>query len=99
MANMKRYTFKDGHQITSRLDAEEILRRMDRLDWLRVLTEGYEEGTGRQICEKSIRAYEKAENFTGIIRLSIIEKDFISMMMEGNTDQRDIETLSFYLKY
>lgn len=99
MTQMKRYTFADGHQITSKLDAQEILKRMDRLDWLRVLTEGYEEGCGRQICEKAIKAYDKTENFTGIIRLSIHEKDFISMMMEGNTDQKDIETLSFYLKY
>ena len=96
---MKRYTFKDGHQITSKLSAKEITKRMDRLDWLRVLTEGYEEGEGFNICQKAIKAYNKTDNFTGIIRLTTIEKDFLSYLLEDTMlSDRDINVLSFYLK-
>lgn len=96
---MKRYTFNDGHQITSNLTIKEILKRMNRLDTLRVLTEGFTEGEGRKICEKALKAYNKTENFTGIIRLTTLEKDFLGYMLESefNTNE-DIETINFYLK-
>lgn len=32
----------------------------------------------KRFTKKVIRAYNKEENFTGIIRLNIIEKDFLS---------------------
>jgi hypothetical protein len=41
----------------------------------------YEYGTGKEIHEKVIRAYNKEENFTGIIRLNIIEKDFYPIVL------------------
>lgn len=95
---MKRYTFKDGHQVTSKLEAKELVKRMNRLDWLRVITEGYTEGEGRSICEKALKAYNKTENFTGIIRLTTLEKDFLGYMLEDNDDEKDIEVINFYLK-
>lgn len=96
---MKRYTFTNGYQITSNLTANEVLERMNRLDWLRVLTEGYEEGEGRSICEKAVKAYNKKDNFTGIIRLTVLEKDFLGYMLENefNTD-KDIEVIRFYIR-
>lgn len=96
---MYRYTFRDGHTITSKLEKEEMLERMNRLDWLRVLTEGYTYGVGAGICQKALRAYDKAENFTGIIRLTLEEKDFIGYMLESDmlTD-RDIAVLEYYLR-
>lgn len=95
---MKRYTFSDGHTITSKLDSKEVLKRMDRLDWLRVLTEGYEEGEGKSICDKARKAYDKTDNFTGIIRLSLLEKDFLGYMLESTMNTpKDIEVLQYYL--
>ncbi len=96
---MKRYTFTNGYQITSNLTANEVLERMNRLDWLRVLTEGYEDGEGKSICEKAVKAYNKKDNFTGIIRLTVLEKDFLGYMLENefNTD-KDIEVIRFYIR-
>ena len=98
---MRRLTFSDGHQITTMLSTDEVLKRMSRLDWLRVLTEGYDEGVGLGICRKAIRAYNKTDNFTGVIRLTPIEKDFIGYMLEDefNSDERDVEVLTYYLRH
>ena len=96
---MYKYTFKNGDVVTSRLKKEEMLKRMDRLDTLRVLTEGYEEGEGFNICNKARKAYNKMKDFTGIIRLTVLEKDFLSYMLESeyNTEE-DIEVLNFYIR-
>ena len=95
---MKRYRFNDGHEITSKLEPNEILNRMNRLDWLRVITEEYEEGTGYEICKKALKAYDKVDNFTGIIRLTITEKDFLGYMLEENNDKRTIEVINYYIR-
>lgn len=97
---LKTYKFKDGHTITSKLSPEEVMKRMKRLDWLRVLTEGYEDGEGASICKKALQAYDKTDNFTGIIKLNILEKDFLGYMLENtfNSD-KDIEVIKFYLKH
>lgn len=96
---MRCYTFTDGHTTTSKLGRDEILERMRRLDWLIVLTEGYTTGVGLGICKKALRAYDKAEGFTGIIHLTLEEKDFIGYMLESDmlTD-RDRAVLEYYLR-
>ena len=96
---MKTYRFTNGDVVKSNLDSNELMKRMRRLDVLRVLTEGYEEGEGESICKKAWKAYNKVDNFTGIIRLNDLEKDFIGYMLENefNTEE-DIEVLKFYLR-
>lgn len=95
---MKRYTFKDGTKVTSKLDSKELLKRMNRLDTLRVLTEGYEDGEGANICKKAWRAYNQLNGFTGIIRLTILEKDFLGYMLESDMlDDEDREVINYYL--
>lgn len=100
MGKMKttKYEFKDGHVCTSKLGKDELLKRMNRLDVLRILTEGYEYGTGKEICKKVIRAYNKEENFTGIIRLNLTEKNFLGYCLENDRTEKEIETIKFYLK-
>lgn len=93
------YVFTDGHVITSKLESKELQKRMDRLDWLRVLTEGYTEGEGYSICQKALRAYNKTENFTGIIRLTVSEKDFLYYIFYATHDEKDIDVLRHYIKY
>ena len=96
---MKRFRFADGHELTTNLNKDEMLKRMDRLDWLRVLTEQYEDGEGKSICEKALRAYDKTENFTGIIRLTLLEKDFLAYMLDDTFNtEKDIEVIKFYLR-
>ena len=95
---MKKYEFNDGRVCTSKLGKDELLKRMNRLDVLRVMTEVYECGIGREIYKKAIRAYNKEENFTGIIRLNIIVKDFLSYCLKSNMTEEKIETIKFYLK-
>lgn len=95
---MIRLTWSDGYSITTKLTKSEALKRMERLDWLRVLTEGYEDGEGYSICKKALKAYNKKENFTGIIRLTFSEKDFLGYMLENNNDDKDIETINYYLR-
>ena len=96
---MKTYRFTNGDVVKSNLDSKELMKRIRRLDVLRVLTEGYEEGEGESICKKAWKAYNKVDNFTGIIRLNDLEKDFIGYMLENefNTEE-DIEVLKFYLR-
>lgn len=101
MGSVRVYTYKftNGEVITSRLEKDELMERMNRLDTLRVLTEGYTEGHGKSICKKAVRAYNKVNDFTGIIRLSIHEKDFIGYLLESEfNDEEDKEVLNFYLK-
>jgi hypothetical protein len=95
---MYKYTFTNGDVITSKLEKEELLKRMNRLDILRVLTEGYEEGEGYSIFQKSLRAYNKTNDFTGIIRLNILEKDFLGYLLEGMVTAEEVEAINFYLK-
>lgn len=97
---MKRYTFKDGHQITSNLTAQEILKRMQRLDWLRVMTEQLENETYQNICKKAVKAYDKKNNFTGIIRLTDYEKEMLQIIRDENEYllEEEKEVLDFYTK-
>lgn len=97
---MYRYTFKNGDVVTSELKADELVKRMNRLDTLRVLTEGYEEGDGFAIHNKAVRAFNQTEGFTGIIRLTRNEKDFLSYIFHENSfiTAEDKKALRFYLK-
>lgn len=96
---MKRYTFTNGDIVTSELSADELMIRMRRLDLLRVMTECYEAGEGLSIHNKALRAYNKVDNFTGIIRLTALEKDFMCYMRERSflTDE-DMEIINFYTR-
>nr|DAH13056.1 MAG TPA: hypothetical protein [Caudoviricetes sp.] len=89
------YLFSDGRYCTSKLDGVELNKRMRRLDLLRVMTEGYESGVGYGICQKALRAYKKTENFTGIVRLTTVEKDFLSYLMDGH-DGEYLNALRYY---
>lgn len=96
---MYKYTFDNGDVISSRLEKEEMLKRMNRLDTLRVLVEQCDCEEGISITKKALRAYNKVEDFTGIIRLTPLEKDWLSYMLESdfNTPE-EIETIKFYCK-
>lgn len=97
---MKKYTFKDGTVVTTKLSVKEMLTRMERLDTLRVVTEGYTEGVGLSICKKALRAYNKLNGFTGIIRLTQTEKEFLDYMLEDSfLDDEDKEVIKFYTKF
>lgn len=98
--DMKRYTFRDGHQITSNLTAQEIVKRMQRLDWLRVMTEQLENETYQNICQKACKAYNKKDNFTGIIRLTPYEKEMLQIIRDENEYllKAEKEALDFYTK-
>lgn len=96
---MYKYTFDNGEIITSRLKKEEMLKRMKRLDTLRVLVEQRDCKEGISITKKVLRAYNKVENFTGIIRLTPIEKNWLIYTLESdfNTPE-EIEAIKFYCK-
>lgn len=96
---MNTYRFTDGHTISSKLTKEEVLKKMKRLDVLRVLTEGYEEGEGYCICQKALRAYNKTDPFTGIIRLTFLEKDFLGYCLESECiTEEEREVVNFFTK-
>lgn len=98
MATLYRYTWPDGFSITSKLPVDEVTKRLNRLDTLRVMTEGFEEGEGRDIYRKALQAYKKTNDFTGIIRLNILEKDFLGYLLEDDmlTD-KERECINFYI--
>lgn len=95
-----KYTFRNGDVVYTDLASAEMLKRMRRLDILRVLTEGYEEGTGRGICDKALRAYNKTDSFTGIIRLTASEKDFLGYMLDNDMlNDEDRAVINYYMNY
>lgn len=97
---MKAYTFKDGTIVITKLSVKEMLTRMERLDTLRVITEGFTEGEGLNIYEKALRAYNKVNGFTGIIRLTQTEKEFLDYMLEDSfLDDEDKEVIKFYTRF
>ena len=60
---MHKYTFTDGHQITSNLSPDEVIKRMDRLSRLIVLLEGFDEGSVfNDIYEKAVVVVYTGEN-------------------------------------
>jgi len=96
---MYEYIFSNGEIITSRLKKEEMLKRMRRLDVLRVLTEQYECEEMENICKKASKAYDKADDFTGIIRLTNVEKDCLAYRLEDELlSKEEIEAIEFYCK-
>ena len=96
-----KYTFQDGTTYTSTLSKDTFMQRLRRLDTLRVLTEGYI-GTrdyGETICKKAIAAYNKTDHFTGIIRLSFGEKDWLGYLLESDMiDDEDEAVINFYIR-
>jgi hypothetical protein len=93
------YRFQNGDKVTTNLKAKEMLKRMNRLDTLRVLTEQHECEEGRSICKKALKAYNKLDGFTGIIRLTFSEKDWLGYMLEDNfLDDEDRECIEYYTK-
>jgi len=96
---MKKYIFTNGDVMTSELHAEELMRRLRRLDTLRVMVEQNDCEEGRSICKKALRAYNKMENFTGIIRLTFLEKDWLAYKLEDDfLDEEDREVIEYYIK-
>lgn len=96
---MNRYTFSNGDVLLSKLPKEEVAKRCKRLDTLRVLVEQHECSEGKSIYKKAFRAFNKVNGFTGIIRLTFTEKDWLSYMLENeNNTSEDIEVINFYCK-
>ena len=96
---MNKYTFANGDIVISRLTEKEILKRMNRLNRLRVVIEGNESEEATSIQKKAIKAWNKKVNFTGIIRLTFQEKDWLSYMLENEfLDEEDKEIIKFYCK-
>lgn len=94
-----KYTFNDGTVYTSVLPKDIFIDRLARLDTLRVLTECYlgEASYGDSICRKAINAYNKYDNFTGIIRLSFGEKDWLAYLLESDMlDDNERDIIEFY---
>lgn len=97
---MYKYTFSDGHTTTSNLSRDEIAKRMDRLNRLIVITEQYETGPGQRICQKALNAYNKSDNFTGIIRLTFAERDWLSYLLENDMlPKKDIDVINYYIRH
>ena len=95
-----RVRLKNKEQIyTSNLSAAELLKRLSRLDTLRVLTEQHECKEGMSICQKSTKAFNKTDGFNGIIRLTFGEKDWLGYMLESEyIDDEDRECIEFYTR-
>lgn len=93
-----KYTFTTGESYITKLNKKEFIKRLNRLNTLRVLTEQYDCQEGIRITNKCWKAYKKRDNFTGIIHLTFNEKDWLSYMLENEfLDDDDIQTIMFYI--
>jgi hypothetical protein len=52
---MNIFFFENGIKVTTKLSLNEYLKRYNRLDYLRVLTERYIDGEGYNIFKKSFK--------------------------------------------
>lgn len=101
---MYKYKIKDkGTEscriMTSKLPWTEVFKRSRRLDLLRVMVEEHACEEGRSICKKALRAYDKLNNFTGVIKLTSCEKEWLSYMLENEfLSDEDREVIKFYIK-
>lgn len=96
---MNTFRFSNGDIVTTHLSQKLCLERMNRLDRLRVLTEELDSPEGRSICRKAIRAYNKLDGFTGIIRLTTLEKDYLGYLLENDMlDDKDRECINYYIQ-
>lgn len=94
----KKYTLHDGKVIYSYLSPEQFTERYIRLDDLRVLLEGFDEGVYKGICDKAVRALN-ANPFTGIIHLTSNERSDLWYLLEDDMlSDADIAVLNYYLK-
>lgn len=83
----------------TKLSNEEFKTRFNRLAQLICMFEDYPEGPGHTIHQKALKAYNKTNGFTGIIRLTFTEKDFLSYKLEDQfIDKEEIELIRFYCK-
>ena len=93
-----RVTFKSGEVYTTDLDAKEMIKRMNRLDWLMVATEGYErDAIYYNIYKKAEKAYNKYENFTGVVRLTDYEKDSLCYLNPEFMKPEEREAIKFFM--
>lgn len=96
---MRLITFASGEQIKTNLSNNEVIKRRKRLNILIVMTELYEIGDGVSICKKALNAYNKKDNFTGIIRLKNNEKDFLGYRLDSDfISEEEKEIIKFYTK-
>lgn len=96
---MYRYTFSNGDVVTSKLTKDVLIQRMRRLDTLKVLTEQLEDAAYQNIYRKALAAYNKTNDFTGIIRLTGYEKEMLLYLLESDMlSDRDIEAIKFYTR-
>lgn len=95
----RKYMLSGGYTITSNLSsADEIMKRRRRLSTLCVITEQNDCKEGQSICKKALRAYNKIENFTGIVRLTPVEKDWLSYKLESDfLSNEGREVVKFYI--
>ena len=94
---MKTVTFKSGEIFTTNLEPAEIMKRMNRLSWLIVeMEERTENESYRRIYEKAVRAYNKKNGFTGIIRLTNYEKEMLDYLDEDMMPEKELEAIRFY---
>lgn len=83
----------------TKLSNEELKNRLSRLAKLICIFEEHTDEKGSSICQKAVRAYNKTDNFTGIIKLTSLEKEFISYKLEEQfIDKEKIELIRFYCK-
>lgn len=94
-----KYTFSNGDVVYSDLAKGELMKRMNRLDTLRILVEGHEGGEYLKIYNKAYRALH-ANPFTGILHLTFDEKDALGYKMEQldskSLSDDEIATICFY---
>lgn len=94
---MKKITFKNGEVFTTNLEVNEMVKRMNRLSWLIVSMEGRSENEDYyRIYKKAVKAYNKKDNFTGIIRLTSYEKEMLDYLDENMMPEKELEAIRFY---
>ena len=84
-SSLYKYTWSDGFEVITKLSKEEFIKRYNRLDCIRVIYEGFEPGSvGYSIYKKVLRAQNKLDNFTGIVKFTSSELDDMSFTLEEN---------------
>ena len=93
------YILLSGEKYKSNLPMDKFCEVFYRLCYLMVLTEEYDDEVYKNIHRKAKRAFDKMDGFTGIIRLTTLEKDFLGALLEDELlDDEYKKVIKHYIK-
>lgn len=92
----RKITFTDGTYLITSISSDQVLQRLDRLSTLMDITKDAQDDVSKSIFDKAKVAYDKVEDFTGVIRLTAAEKKHLKSIDESKLTEEQSDVIHFY---